>query len=198
MYLFIFYWSAAMKSVHFRTLRIAGDQDAANISFGIIFATFMASMMLGSLGFTYASSASSSSRFSIAKFFMPSWLLTLSIAGACLALLLTVLLKIEHICFWAFCAFEACVGIYYPSMAAQRAVIVDDGIRAKIYSILRIPLNVFVVVALLVTVEGDAHRDKMFLICAGLLLLASLAAGYFLDEDKVVEVDDEDANRRVD
>lgn len=198
MYIFVFYWSAAMKSAHALSLHVTDDHDAANIPFGVIFATFMAAMMLGSLGFTYASSASSSSRFSsIAKFLAPSMLLTLSISGASISLLLTVLLKNESITFWAFCLFEACIGIYYPSMGAQRAVIVDDGVRAKIYGILRIPLNIFVVVALTTTVEGDAHRDRVFVFCGGLLLLASLAAGYFLEDDKPVDVNHEDTDERL-
>ena len=181
MYIFVFYWSAAMKSAHALSLHVIDENDAANIPFGVIFATFMAAMMLGSLGFTHASAASS--RFpSIAKFLTPSMLLTLAIAGASISLLFTVLIKDEFISFWAFCVFEACIGIYFPSMGAQRAAIVDDGVRAKIYGILRIPLNVFVVVALTTTVEGDTHRDRVFVFCSGLLLLASLATGYFLDE----------------
>lgn len=179
MYIFVFYWSAAMKSAHALTMQIPGVDDAAEIPFGIIFASFMAAMMLGSLAFTYALSVPSSSQSAIAKFLTPPYLLTLSVAGACVSFILPVLSKVESITFWSFCLFEACIGIYYPSMSAQRAVIVDDGIRAKIYCVLRIPLNIFVAVALTATVEGDEHRDKVFMICAGLLVLAALAAGYF-------------------
>lgn len=68
-------------------------------------------------------------------------------------------------------------------MGAQRGRIVDDGVRAKIYGLMRIPLNVFVVVALTTTVEGDEHRDRVFLFCGGLLLLASGAAGYWLRDE---------------
>lgn len=56
--------------------------------------------------------------------------------------------------FWLFCLYEACVGVYYPSIAHQKGNIIDDGVRANIYGMLRIPLNIFVVVALSLTKEG--------------------------------------------
>lgn len=40
-------------------------------------------------------------------------------------------------------------------MAYQKGRIVDDGVRAKVYGILRIPLNCFVVIALSLTQEGE-------------------------------------------
>ena len=76
-------------------------------------------------------------------------------------------------------------------------MIVDDGVRAKIYGFLRIPLNIFVVVALTTTLEGDAHRDRVFVFCGGLLLLASLAAGYFLEDHKPVDMNFEDMGERL-
>jgi FtsH-binding integral membrane protein len=68
-------------------------------------------------------------------------------------------------------------------MGARRAMIVDDGVRAKIYGILRIPLNIFVVVALTTTTEGDAHRNMVFLCCAALLVLSSMVSIYILKEE---------------
>lgn len=67
-------------------------------------------------------------------------------------------------------------------MGAQKGRIVADGVRANIYGVLRIPLNVFVVVALTTTVEGDAHRDRVFVFCGGLLLAASVGAGWWLED----------------
>ncbi len=187
MYIFVFYWSAAMKSAHtYSNPTQANPDDAAHIPFGVIFATFMAAMMLGSLAFSHASASSSKTMSGIGKLlhFSPSTLLTIAIAGASTSLLLTVLIKNESVTFWCFCLFEACIGIYFPSMGAQKGRIVDDGVRAKIYGILRIPLNVFVVVALTTTVEGDAHRDRVFVFCGGLLLLASVAAGWYLEDEQ--------------
>ncbi|EQK98084.1 major facilitator superfamily domain containing protein 5 [Ophiocordyceps sinensis CO18] len=178
MYIFVFLWSAAMQSAHGHSTTAtasAGKSDAHSpdgIPFGLIFATFMAAMMLGSQAFTYMSTRSISwtSRPS------PDMLLTLAATVASISLVSTVLLKQETLTFWAFCLFEASLGIYFPAVGAQRAMLVGDGERAKTYGILRIPLNMFVVLSLATMVEGDSHRDMLFILCGGLLLLASLAA----------------------
>ncbi len=39
-------------------------------------------------------------------------------------------------------------------MAHLKEKIIDDGVRAKIYGIVRIPLNVFVVIGLMLTQDG--------------------------------------------
>jgi MFS transporter, MFS domain-containing protein family, molybdate-anion transporter len=67
-------------------------------------------------------------------------------------------------------------------MGAQKGRIVDDGVRANIYGVLRIPLNIFVVVAPTTTTEGGEHRDRVFVFCGGLLLAASVGAGWLLED----------------
>jgi hypothetical protein len=61
----------------------------------------------------------------------------------------------ERITLWCFCIFELCCGAYYPVMASLKGKLVDDGLRASVYGMLRIPLNVFVVLALSTTKEGE-------------------------------------------
>lgn len=39
-------------------------------------------------------------------------------------------------------------------MAYQKGKIIDDGVRANVYGLMRIPLNVFVVLVLSTTKEG--------------------------------------------
>jgi hypothetical protein len=48
----------------------------------------------------------------------------------------------------AFCLFELCVGIFWPSMMSMRANYVPEELRATIINIFRIPLNAFVCVVL--------------------------------------------------
>jgi hypothetical protein len=48
----------------------------------------------------------------------------------------------------SFCAFELCVGIFWPSMMSMRANYVPEELRATIINIFRIPLNAFVCVVL--------------------------------------------------
>ena len=221
MYIFVFYWPAAMESAHdfsappelssssLATARSAPDSPGTetHIPFGVIFATFMAAMMLGSLLFSHLSphqSPSSAgtkpnivSRYIRTVHTSHSTLLTLAILLSSTSLLLPVLLKFESLTFWAFCIFEACIGVYYPSIGAQKGRIVADGVRASIYGVLRIPLNVFVVVALTTTVEGDVHRDRVFVFCGGLLLAASVGAGWWLDDRDAEGSELEDVEERV-
>lgn len=160
MYLFVFFWSAALKSSH----AISHPDSQSPLPFGLVFATFMAAMMIGSMVYSLASSAPTAPRRpSIIGLLRPntskndvSSLLASAIAVSAISLLLTVLIRDEKITFWCFCLFEACIGVYFPSMGEQRGHIVDDGVRAKIYGIMRIPLNVFVVVALSLTQEGES------------------------------------------
>lgn len=80
------------------------------------------------------------------------------LALASSSLLFTVLSRSEWTTFWAFGLFEVCVGLYFPSMAALKGRIVDDAVRAKVYGVLRLPLNVFVVIALSLTREGKCGK----------------------------------------
>lgn len=140
MYLWIFFKFPALKLSHSE----AGDET--DLLFGTIFAALMCAMMLGSLFFTYYSSlklrVTSSTPLTI----------NLTVASACF--IIPVLTHSETITFWCFCIFEICCGIYFPSIAHLKEKIIDDGVRAKIYGIMRIPLNIFVVVGLMLTRDG--------------------------------------------
>ncbi len=48
----------------------------------------------------------------------------------------------------AFCIFEVCVGIFWPSMMKMRAAYVPEELRSTIINIFRIPLNLFVCLVL--------------------------------------------------
>ena len=47
-----------------------------------------------------------------------------------------------------FCIFEACVGIFWPSMMKMRAQYVPEELRSTIINVFRIPLNLFVCIVL--------------------------------------------------
>jgi hypothetical protein len=177
MYLWIFFKFPALKLAH----KEAG-QDS-DLPFGIIFAALMCAMMLGSQFFT---------SYSALKLPVPpSMLLTITLTVASFCFIVPVLTHSETITFWCFCIFEICCGIYFPSMAHLKEKIIDDGVRAKIYGIMRIPLNVFVVVGLMLTQDGTKkdslhgksllaninsglrHRENVFIICSGGLICAA-------------------------
>ncbi|KXJ87793.1 major facilitator superfamily transporter [Microdochium bolleyi] len=166
MYLFIFFWTAALKSV-----RVASG-NTEEPPYGIIFASFMCSMMVGSTIFTLKGAAKSPT---LATHML---LKVIVVVSCCLSV--AVMLNSEWLLFWTLCLIEGCIGAYFPSMAYLKSEMIEDGIRGTIYSILRFPLNVFVVVAHSLDVEGDAHRNHVFLVCAALLLVAFLMTQKYL------------------
>lgn len=48
----------------------------------------------------------------------------------------------------AFCVFEFCVSLFWPSMMKMRAAHVPEEMRATIINFFRIPLNLFVCIVL--------------------------------------------------
>ncbi|KAK8008875.1 major facilitator superfamily domain containing protein 5 [Apiospora marii] len=169
MYLFIFFWSAALKSA-----RLQSGSAEDDIPYGLIFSSFMCAMMMGSAMFTLQTSVKTAQT-------TTGTLMTVTLMVAC-CLSLAAMLQQEHLLFWALCLLEGCIGAYFPSMAHLKSELIDDGIRGRVYSILRFPLNVFVVVAHSLDVEGDAHRNHVFLTCASLLLIAFLVSRRYLTQ----------------
>lgn len=47
-----------------------------------------------------------------------------------------------------FCTFEACVGIFWPSLMKMRSLYIPEESRSTIMNFFRIPLNIFVCVVL--------------------------------------------------
>lgn len=160
MYIFVFLWTPSLQAV--------APQSSTPLPYGIIFANFMASMMLGSYLFNeLAGTMVSHSRLIIWGFAVG--------AGALFA---TVYAKNEYITFYGFCIFEACVGIYFPAMGTLKGMIVEDGQRASVYGILRIPLNVVVVVTL--SLVGKVERDNLFIFCCFMLVAACGFMGHYI------------------
>lgn len=104
-------------------------------------------MMFGSL--MYKSLSTSTNPYSAQK------MLTAVLVLASLCFFIPGYVRDERITLWCFCFFELCCGVYYPVMASLKGKLVDDGLRASVYGMLRIPLNVFVVLALSTTKEGE-------------------------------------------
>jgi hypothetical protein len=88
----------------------------------------------------------------------PQQILTCVLAFASLSFFIPGRIRDERITLWCFCLFEVCCGFYYPVMASLKGKLIDDGSRASIYGILRVPLNAFVVLALSTTKEGERLR----------------------------------------
>ncbi|TXC04898.1 hypothetical protein FocTR4_00002170 [Fusarium oxysporum f. sp. cubense] len=146
----LYSWPQAIMSAR------AHERIWANPPFGTIFASLMGAKSLGSFTFLYASREANSIQLSSRTIQLAS-----SISAS--ALLLTILLRDELSRFWAFCLFEICVGLYYPSMAYLRDRLLEEERRGRVYGLMRVPLNVFTVMCLTTVNEGDESRENRFI-----------------------------------
>ncbi|KAK9036629.1 hypothetical protein V6N11_078623 [Hibiscus sabdariffa] len=163
MYTFVFLWTPALSP---------NDEE---IPHGFIFATFMLASMLGS-SLASRLMARSSPRvesymqivfvISSVSLLLPIFLVapskvkggSISFAG-CLQLL-------------GFCTFEACVGIFWPSIMKMRSQYIPEEARSTIMNFFRIPLNIFVCIVLY---NVDAFPiTVMFGMCSIFLFVASI------------------------
>lgn len=180
MYLFVFNWVPALQES-------AGSQNV--LPLGYIFSAFMVSMMIGSLLYT--------SVVSICALFDPTAyevttagsggdgplalhakLSSLVCAISALTFAVSIESRDEHVRFWAFCTFEACVGAYYPVQGMLRGTLISNEHRATLSSLFRVPLNVFVVVSLLTGVSSA--RYTVLTASSLMLVLSSIVTGSFL------------------
>ncbi|GBE88863.1 hypothetical protein BKA93DRAFT_497710 [Sparassis latifolia] len=163
MYLFVFNWVPALQEA---------SMDASSLPLGYIFSCYMVAMMVGSLLYT-----------SIVSYFQPSEsagsdgpltlhakLSSLVCAVSALSFAISIESTQEHVRFWAFCVFEACVGLYYPVQGMLRGTLISNEHRATLSSLFRVPLNIFVVVSLL---TGVSSARYMVLTASALMLLFS-------------------------
>ncbi|KAK6006121.1 hypothetical protein QM012_006531 [Aureobasidium pullulans] len=155
MYMFVYFWSAALSNVH------AAVGFTIPLPFGVVFSSYMCSLMVGSIIFTIVPPSHDKEYY----------ILKIVLTSASICFLSSISLKSEALVFWAFCLFEMCVGAYFPSMASLKGKLIQDGSRGRIYGILRLPLNLFVITAHSLAEEGDRHRNNVFLTCGGLLIL---------------------------
>ncbi|MCO5557381.1 hypothetical protein L7F22_010944 [Adiantum nelumboides] len=166
MYTFVFLWTPALSP------------DEEDIPHGFIFATFMLSSMIGS-SLTSRFMARTTLRVesylqivflvSSAALFSPVAINFLMKSTGHKGGSLTASGRLLH---FAFCVFEACVGIFWPSIMKLRSQFVPEESRSTILNFFRIPVNVFVC---LVLYNVDAFPiTVMFGMCSLFLLLASV------------------------
>jgi hypothetical protein len=177
MYLFVFLWVPSLQ-----------EAGGAGLPLGYIFSAFMISMMLGSIVYT---TIATTAKVSSADTSLPTnghvtghtaprteELDSLVVLHAKLAALVCGVASLlfaysatgssmlaEHR-FWAFCAFEACVGMYYPVMGMLRGTLVANEVRATVsnasfelyFRLSRILTNEWVLLAALVALPSPPER----------------------------------------
>lgn len=161
MYLFVFFWSAALNDA--RVLAAPPGATPEELPFGFIFACFMCAMMAGSCLFNLWRPG----------FQGASLVLMTALAIGSLGLSSASLISFEKYVFYAFVAVEASIGLYFPAINLLKSEVISDDIRGSTYSLMRLPLNLFVVITHSLDKEGDSHRNNVFLLLAVLLLLSS-------------------------
>lgn len=127
MFIFVFNWTPCLM-----------EKGVPTPPFGHVFSCFMIMCMLGSRIFAYLSSVISVEQIG---------LITISISA--LSHIVIVLTSNVVIRFFAFLAFETCVGLYFPMIGTLKGEIVPEEKRSTIYNIYRFPLNVAVLLPLL-------------------------------------------------
>lgn len=148
MYIFVFMWTPMLSNL--------SGQDA-NIPFGLIFATFMVSCMVGSSLFSIIVG-----RMRVEKICIGIFLVAAIAMGA------IRVASSDTACFIAMNIFEICVGMYFPSMGTMKSSIVPENQRSAIYNLYRVPLN-FIVVTILLKKITPQHS---FLLTAVMLAVA--------------------------
>ncbi|KAI3471245.1 hypothetical protein Pfo_027908 [Paulownia fortunei] len=142
MYTFVFLWTPALSP---------NDEE---IPHGFIFATFMLASMLGS-----SIAARLLARNSVKVENYMQIVFVISSASLLLPILTNFLVTPSKVkgggisfssCLQilGFCAFEACVGIFWPSIMKMRSQYIPEEARSTIMNFFRIPLNIFVCIVL--------------------------------------------------
>lgn len=174
MYIFVFQWTPALegslKATAAANNASENKEEPFSLPHGLVFATFMVCFMLGSKAFELLTANSSA-----AAGFKPRsvehlarWLFVVSSA----ALVVPVLTDNHSIQLFAFCMFEVCCGMYFPSAGTMRSRYIPEEIRSTIMNIFRMGLNLIVVLTLF---NIDAlSQDAVFMFTALLLTMAVL------------------------
>ncbi|KDO76693.1 hypothetical protein CISIN_1g029026mg [Citrus sinensis] len=166
MYTFVFLWTPALSP---------NDEE---IPHGFIFATFMLASMLGS---SFASRLLAHSSLRVESYMQIVFIIS---SASLLIPILTNFLETPpdvrgggislsgSLQLIGFSTFEACVGIFWPSIMKMRSQYIPEEARSTIMNFFRIPLNVFVCVVLY---NVDAFPITiMFGMCSIFLFIASV------------------------
>lgn len=134
MYIFVLQWPPAISQA---VAKAFGSN--AGTPYGTVFSCFMACCLLGSTLFGQLAKMSVPT-----EVFSASMLATAAIAMSSATLTVGSTMSLVGLVA-AFFVFEACVGMYFPSIGTLRSKYIPDSHRSVIMNIFGIPLNVLVV-----------------------------------------------------
>lgn len=165
MYIFVFIWTPVLE-------------NSPTPPLGLIFASFMASTVTGATTFDWLRRRGTS---------VPT-LLASSVVLAGLGNVLAAVAagpnsNTHHVlAFIAFIIIEFSVGVYFRAMTIVRARVVPQATRSAINSWFRVPLNLIACIILMCLHNNSfPHANRLiFVSCAALLFLASIAVTYLV------------------
>lgn len=146
MFIFVFNWTPCLM-----------EEGEPVPPFGHIFSSFMILCLLGTRVFSYLSGFMSAEQIGI---------IAMAISAA--SHMMIILTDNVVLRFFAFLAFEFCVGMYFPLMGTLKGDIVPEDMRSTIYNIYRLPLNVVVLLPLLL----NFSITTTFMVTTAILLVA--------------------------
>ena len=151
MYIFVFMWTPKLEALF------------DDLPHGQVFGCFMACCMIGSSSVHHLIKLTGSPVSYLGELYMIAALaLTLPAVVTSSGLLTMV----------CFCVFEVAVGVYWPSIGIIKSQFVPEHVRATVYNLFRVPLNLIVVIAL--ANLGVLSDDEVLFICGLLLAAAAL------------------------
>jgi len=162
MYTFVFMWTPALQ----------GANGLIPIPHGIIFACFMISCSLGGTLYSILETVA-----------RPSTILK-SIFAVSTAMMGLVCYNNESpfAIMAEFCIFEACVGIFWPTIGTLRGKHVPEEQRSTIMNLFRVPLNA--IVCLVLYFQGSLHFSTVFMFCTAFHFLCVVLVAQFEGEMK--------------
>ncbi|KAH7387717.1 hypothetical protein KP509_16G037800 [Ceratopteris richardii] len=190
MYTFVFLWTPALSP---------NDED---IPHGFIFATFMLSSMIGS---SLASRLMARSSIRVESYLQVVFLVSAAMLFSPVAINLFMkssghkggsLTPTGRLLLLAFCIFETCVGIFWPSIMKLRSQYVPEESRSTILNFFRIPVNIFVCV-ILYNVNAFP-MSVMFTMCGIFLVLAAVLQKRLMMATEKPKTSDWSSDRAVD
>ncbi|KAI1090950.1 MFS general substrate transporter [Rostrohypoxylon terebratum] len=173
-FIFTFSWPGTLQAAHGTEHSEKGDA----IPYGAIFSAFMATMVLGTMLFRLlirTMKSETTDEILLFSAILPTLILGTTFFMGALSLLIAAFSRRELDTYLAFLLLELCNGVYVPSMAYHRSLIVNDSSRAMVYGFMNIPLFIFVVIAVYATSGDDEQRQTLFASSALLPIIAALA-----------------------
>mmetsp|Transcript_10469 Transcript_10469/g.25508 ORF Transcript_10469/g.25508 Transcript_10469/m.25508 type:complete len:483 (+) Transcript_10469:33-1481(+) len=157
MYIFVFMWTPKLEPLF------------PGLPHGQVFACFMTCSAVGSGLLRYIQASRGPALYYMREVYVV----------AALALGIPALPGVgANVTVMCFFIFEVTVGVYFPSMGGIKAMHVPEEVRATIYNIFRMPLNL--IVLLVLSNIGTISDDVVFAICALLLFAAAFMQHLFI------------------